>query len=1005
MMGTATKRPRICAGPRTCSTSARRIRIRWSTPFLLFTAFLMGAQPASSQSVQDQINQQLQKLAQIRSQKPSNTQDEATALTTLGGLYRQVGQLQKALDCYNQTLQLVQNSPDPASQARALDNIGRVLTDLGQEQKALDLFNQALPLWRKASNRRGEALTLNNIGRVYENMGQNQKALEFFNQSMLIWGEVGGHSDGEASTLNNIGRAYSNMSQETQALDYYNQALPVWRQTGNKSGEAQTLNNIGKSYMGLGQLQKTLDYDSQALTIWRAIGNREGEASTLNALGRIYFDFGQKQKSLDFYNQALAAWREVGYKSGEARCLNDMGVTYAALGDEPKALDSFQKALPITREAADRPGEALTLNYIGTAYTVMGQQQKAVDYYVQALPVWQEVKNQHGEAFDLFCLGKAYLDLGQPEKAVPENLAALSVAKAAGDPDLQGGIDTALMYDFAKQNQLEEAILFGTDAINSFQEIRKNIAGVDEELQAGYTNTRSGAYRKLAELLVQTDRLSEAERVLDMLKEEELKEVVRGAADDAAAKTAPLKLTDTQQKAESDLATPEKTAESLTALNIEYASLVAKDKRTVDEDARLKTLDKSIEDANSQVSTFFAKTLYPELAQKSGAQDANAMLSRERSDVTQLQNTLADLGPRVIGIRLLFGEDHIYAIVVTAHTREKFELKVKPADLRVKVLHVRDDLRSPYSDPKAQLQELYGIVVGPFESELKALEQSSPDKDHVPTLLWSLDGVLRYLPMAALYDGRQYMLERFNNVLFTPESYGHMGSAASAAKLRVLAMGLSKSYGDLPALPGVIPELEAVVHDPSVPDSHGPMDGRMLPNDQFTFAALKEQLGTGKTYPVVHIASHFVEDDDSGEEPFLMTGGDDAGSDKGYELTLSRMEDSPISFHGTQLLTLSACSTAKGNATQDGREVDSLGMIAQQKDAGAVLATLWDVNDASTSKLMSDFYSRWVAHAADGKAESLRQAQLALLRGPSPQQATYSHPFYWAPFVLIGNYQ
>ena len=106
--------------------------------------------------------------------------------------------------------------------------------------------------------------------------------------------------------------------------------------------------------------------------------------------------------------------------------------------------------------------------------------------------------------------------------------------------------------------------------------------------------------------------------------------------------------------------------------------------------------------------------------------------------------------------------------------------------------------------------------------------------------------------------------------------------------------------------------------------------------------------------------------------------------------------------------------------------MDSLGMIAQQKDAEAVLATLWDVNDASTSRLMSDFYARWVKHPADGKAEALRQAQLALLRGPavgSPNagkergvstmqeststahEAGYSHPYYWAPFVLIGNFQ
>jgi CHAT domain-containing protein len=201
------------------------------------------------------------------------------------------------------------------------------------------------------------------------------------------------------------------------------------------------------------------------------------------------------------------------------------------------------------------------------------------------------------------------------------------------------------------------------------------------------------------------------------------------------------------------------------------------------------------------------------------------------------------------------------------------------------------------------------------------------------------------------------------------------------------------------------------------------MTGVLLPNEHFTYAALKSQLGAA-SFPVVHIASHFVLQAGDGAEPYLMLAGDDAGSSDGYQLTLSRLEDSPITFHGTRLLTLSACSTAKGDTANDGLEVDSLGMVAQQKDAQAVLATLWDVNDTSTSQLMSDFYARWIKSPGAGKAEALRQAQLALLRGSASASSTtgrgmeaipdpttgqeklrYSHPFYWAPFVLTGNYQ
>ena len=847
-------------------------------------------------------------------------------------------------------------------------------------------WQESAALWQSIDDKYGQALSLYSMGADYSDLGENQKALDYLTQALSLERAVG-ERPLEAFTLTFIGTVYSALGEKQKALEYYTQTLPIRRAVGDRSGEAASLGNIALIYAALGQNQKALEYDTQALPLERAVKNRQGEAGMLNNIGAIYNDLGENEKALECFTQALPLERAVGDRALEAASLHNIAASYNDLGERRKALDYYNRALPIRREVGDRYGESATLNNIGAVYDALGQKQQALS----------------------------------------NEIAALSLAKAMGNPELRGRIDSSLMNYFRDLQRPEVAIFFGMDAVNSYQQIRKNISGLDKDLQAGFTKSKSATYRKLAELLVQTDRLGEAEQVLDLLKEQELKEVVRGAGTDPSANVEPLRLSVAQQSAQNRLAAPEKAAEALTGLSLEYAALVDKEKRTPAEDARLKSLEASIEHGNGEVSAFFKNTLYPELAQKSGTQDANALLSKEKSEVSRLQNTLAELGPRVMGIRLLLGEEHAYAIVVTAHTREKFELKATPAELRNKVLQVRRDLRFPSSSPGPHLAELYAMVVSPFGDELKALEQSDVGQDRVPTLLWSLDGVLRYLPMAVLYDGQHYMIERFNNVLFTPESYGHMATSSdtNAARLRVLAMGLSKSYGGLPALPGVLPELEAVVHDPAVPDSHGPMEGRLLPNEQFTLAALKTELGAGKSFPVVHIASHFVEEAGSGEEPYLMLGGEDTGETAGYELTLSKMEDSSISFHGTQLLTLSACSTAKGDATKDGQEMDSLGMIAQQKDAEAVLATLWDVNDASTSRLMSDFYARWVKHPTAGKAEALRQAQLGLLRGDTAESpkleidhdfqsgqeansaahgASYSHPFYWAPFVLIGNF-
>jgi len=1007
-------------------------------------------------SLQTQIDEHEQKLVQARATQ--NAKEQGSELIALGYLYRQEGKMQKALECLNTAMPLEQNINNMAAQAMILNTTGRVYTDMGQQDKALPLFEQALRMWRVLNVKQGAANSLNNLGRAYDDLGRRDEALKALNESLAIWHDIdqgpqetgprlgtmrdalakkrmasglpnlkdtAGRS-GEASTLDNLGKTYSDMGRGKESLDYFNQALAIWRAEGEQGGEALTLTNMGRAYADLGQKEHALEQYNHALTLWRAIGNRQGEANTLNFMGRLYHDLGQEQMALDYYNQALPVWREVGNRNGEALVLNDLGRAYADTGEGHKSLEYFDEALAIWRETGNRRGEALTMTNEGRVWSVLGDTGKALVIGTRALAIWREVKDRRGESVALASIGRTAYAAKDPEKALASELAALALAKEAGDPEIEGDIEASIMWGFRSEKGMNEAILFGTDAVNSYQQIRKNISGLDKDLQAGFAQSRSATYRMLAELLVQADRLGEAEQVLDLLKEQELKEVVRGAGDSAATKVEQLKLTSAQQDAESKLGGAEKTASDLIDMSAEYATLNAKTTRSPDETARMQALETKIEAANAEVADFFRKTLYPELAQKAGSADANALLSREKSDVSQLQNTLAALGSNVMGIRLLLGEYHAYAIAVTAQTREKFELKATPAELRSKVLQVRDELRRPSGDPKPHLAELYAMVVGPLSDELAALERGNKGNERAPTLLWSLDGVMRYVPMAALYDGQHFMAERFDNILFTPESYGHMGAPASANDqgLKVLAMGLSKSYGGLPALPGVMPELDAVAHDPAVPDSHGPLNGVLLSNEKFTYSALKSELGAGNGFPVVHIASHFVMEAGSGTEPYLMLGGENDGQPDGFPLTLSRLEDSTISFHGTRLLTLSACSTAKGDVAQNGLEMDSLGMIAQQKDAEAVMATLWDVNDASTSKIMSDFYARWVKAPSDGKAEALRHAQLAFIRGSSATAkgkgqrglqadedsasqgaGNLAHPFYWAPFVLIGNYQ
>ena len=1046
---------------------------RYTLAYCLSIGFLFAAFASGQMSpVQTHIDQYEQELAQARA--AGRDRDVGQDLIVLGYLYRQAGDMQKALADLNEALPIEQNTNNQPGQALAMNTMGKIYSDTGDEQKALNLFAQAWAIWDQLGVKPAEALVLNNIARVYYNLGKHDEAVKYLNESLEFsqaLGEQGGGKesrrmvgtrqrmhdigqwraliewnnalpsevkeqlgrDGEASTLDMLGQTYTAMGRGADALDYFNRALPLWEEAGQLGGEALTLNNMGRTYADLGQKQNALDSLNRALKIWQTIGNRQGEALTLNNTGRLYRDLGLQQSALDYYNRALVTFRETGTKAGEGLALNDIGRAYADMGQPQQAIEYSQQALPFWREASNPRGEAMTLNNIGRDYFDLGDVQKSLDVDTEALALWRKVKEPRGEAVALLTVGWAQYALNHPDKALLSELVALALARQAEDPEMEGGIETALMIGLRDQHHPEEAIFFGLEAVTAYQTIRKNISELDKDLQAGFAQSKSMTYRILAELLIETGHLGEAEQILDLLKEQELKDVVRGAAQNAGQKLASLSLTPAQQRTQSALEALEDRAITFEQQSEQAAALEEKTSLTPEEVARLKDLNLKIEQGGQALLASAAGSVSKALEQSAVAEDGTPAPAAQ----SYLQNTLVKLGPRVLGIRILLGDEHVYEIVVTATMRKKIELAASPADLRRKALETAKTLAQRNADPRPQLAELYNLIVVPLEGDLKSLEAAPGAPGTVPTLLWSLDDALRYLPMAALYDGHQYLLERFNNILFTPESYGHMAAdpLANASAPNVLAMGLSKSYGGLPALPGVLPELDSIVRDPGVPESHGPMAGKLLPNDQFTLAALKSELGSGDGFRVVHIASHFVEETSSQGGPYLMMGGENAGTEQGFAWPLADLENSAIAFHGTRLLTLSACSTGKNYTSRNGIEMDSLGMVAQQKDAEAVLATLWDVNDSSTSRLMSDFYARWLKDPAAGKGEALRRAQLALFRSqpdaanaksqrgfepesenaPSPGPAAaskeksaslgYSHPYYWAPFVLIGNFR
>jgi len=934
--------------------------------------------------------------------------DARLEVAAMNGLAKNQPRLDDSLALYQKALTLAKKSGDLQGQATALNGMGSVHHRKGLNSQALGDLQRAIELARLARDADLEARVLWNTGIVDGDTGQQQAAMDSYMQAMSIY-RAAGDDHRVAATLERIGVVYSAMGDQQQALRDFNDALPILRAAHDQFLEVDALANAAVVYSLVGEKQKALEYFKQTLVLLRSTGDLQSQTDILSIsvillqTGVVYADLGEKQKALDCYRQALPGLRAGGDRVNEASALEDMGMVYRDLGERRKALMYYNRALPMFRDARDVNDMALTLDYIGVVYRDLGERQRALTYYNQALPMLRKASDRNGEALTLDYIGVAYDGLGEKQKALANYKQALPIAIAVGDPLLEAGVYRDLLIN-CKDAQPALAIFYGKQAVNSLQQLRDKISGLDKKIQSTFLASKSDYYHDLADLLIVQGRLPEAEQVLDLLKEQEYSDYVR---DKEVQPGDPLSLTPAEQEAEKEY---QRSTAQLVTIGKQWAQLKDLSSPTPEQKQQLKELSDQLHQANQGLADYYAR-LYVALGNDSSA---NKQQADVKGKVSKLKDEIAD-PPDTVALYTMVTGDHYRVIVVSPAATVARESTISGKELNQKVADFEQALRNPASDPKPLAQELYKILVGPVKGDL--------DQAPAKTLVWWLDGVLRYVPIAALYDGKHYMVENYNTVTITPASIDRLEGKPDVTNLSALAMGISRKYEiGLDQLPSVVSELDDIVKDPQVQAAHGVISGSILLNDQFTESAMETQLN-GKPH-VVHIASHFVFKPGNDDQSYLLLAGKDQDAG-GFHLTVAELRDNEnLTFKHTDLLTLSACETGMSGNASNGREVDGLGTTAQLKGAKAVMSSLWSVNDASTGLLMGDFYKRWAeGEGKVEKVEALRQAQLDLLlgkvtpdggaggRGFSAEAAAsetpkgYAHPYYWAPFVLMGNWR
>jgi len=843
---------------------------------------------------------------------------EATSLNNLGIAYKSLGQYQKAIEYYQQSLAIQKQIGDHNGESISLNNLGASYNSLGQYQKAIEYYQQSLAIVKQIGDRNGEATSLSNLGLAYRSLGQYQKAIDLYQQSLAIKKQIGDRS-GEATSLGNLGAVYDNLGQYQKAINLYQQSLGIQKQIGDRNGEATSLNNLGLTYDNLGQYQQAIDSYRQSLAITTKIGDRNGEATSLNNLGLAYNSLGQYQKSTDFFQQSLGIQKQIGDRNGEATSLSNLGASYNSLGQYQKAIDYYQQSLRIQKQIGDRNGEARSLNNLGEAYNSLRQYQKAIDYYQQSLGIQKQISDRNGEARSLNNLGVAYNYLGQYQKAIDFYQQSLAIKKQIGDRDGEANSLHNLGFAFNQLNQPEISILFYKQAVNTYESIRKDIKGLKKEEQQSYTTTIASSYRNLADILIKQDRVMEALQILDLLKVQELEDYLKN-----------IKGSERSAQGVRRLAPEQALSDKLLAINSENSK-----------------------DINSQL--------------------ANQIQQLPKSEINKVPDYLNLIPQGNVLIYPLILSDRLEIILFAPNTLPIHRtVAIKEDDLKALVTEFRAQLQDNGSeDFRETSQKLYSFLIKPIETELINAKTT--------TIFYAPDGILRYIPLAALSDGKQWLAEKYriSNLIayslsdFSPQPKTEPSILAGAFG----GKAGEKKFGQI-ALPATIREVKEI--------SNLFQNSFALLENDFSRATTEAKF---KNYNILHFATHAEFNTGAPDNSFIIFG-------NGDKIRLSELTDWQIP--NVNLIVLSACQTGL-STLGSGVEILGFGYQVQKVGAKQAIASLWSVNDEGTQALMTAFY-RELKQGDVTPIEALHRAQVALIKS-----SQFNHPNYWSAFFAIGN--
>lgn len=920
-------------------------------------------------------------------------------------------------------------------------------------RKAIPLAESALRVWQTQSDPQWEAVTLHLLGMLNYELGDAATAMGYFNRALPIKQRLG-LRDSVFSTLTFICTSLGDLGNNHEALSCQKQALQLSRELGDEESNLLLLADIGLSHMLLGEKEPARQYFIQALADSRASGQAFPEGLALQNLGSLFRDFGEYQQSLEYYEQAVTIRRKLGDKRRLGVTLSNIGTLHVRLNDDEKAAPYFHEAHLLFQETGNQ--NDLVTSFVNLARLEIGRTdyQKALDYLFQSLELSKKTQNPRSQYRALNAIADAQMLLNEFSKAEESLRIALPIGQELGDPqfqmlalqklgqsalkqkhlaksqsyfqqslriaketnDIPGETDalSGLAEIEAAENNLPEALKNSSRAIDLIESLRSKILKTD--LRSSFFAGYQSPYQTHIEILM---RLHEQQPAAGYAAQ------ALSVSERARARNLLDTLTETNSDLRAGLAPELLTEEQNLRFQVsqqERARLAALSNKAAVPQAEL--LDK----VTQLLSDY--ETLKVKIRQTSPRYAA--LTQPQPLTAEQIQKLL---DKETVLLEYALGEKRSVLWAVTTDSVTSFSLP--PKDRIEEAAHRCHNLTKDSKHRRWQhaadlaALELSRLILPPSPELQRLLNRNR--------LVVVADGALQYIPfgllpvptgktatkspllssmeivslpsastLAVLRDelkGRQKpskLLAIFSDPVFhlsdsRIKTEGTTISLSSAqpdsGKRAALLRQLTRSAEDIglsgfARLPYSRQEAEAILALTADPQNLKAFD--------FT-ASRATALSAGlNDYRIIHFATHGLL---NSRHPELSGLALSLVNEKGEPQDgFLRMTDLYNLKLNADLVVLSACRTAMG------KDIKGEGLIGLTRGfmyAGTprIVASLWDVNDAATAELMSRFYKHLLKDKLPAAA-ALRAAQLSISR-----ESRWAAPYYWAGFVIQGDWQ